>query len=1077
MPRRDDIKSILILGSGPIVIGQACEFDYSGTQACKALREDGYRVILVNSNPATIMTDPDVADRTYIEPVTADTVIGILEKERPDAILPTLGGQTGLNTAVQVAERGALEKYGVELLGARVDVIRRAEDRLEFKEAMHAVGLDLPKSGVARTIEEARAVLAEVGLPCVIRPSFTLGGQGGGIAWNREEFEEICSGGLALSMVHEVLVEESVLGWKEFELEVMRDRADNCVIVCSIENLDPMGVHTGDSITVAPQQTLTDREYQRMRDAAFKCIRAVGVETGGSNVQFAVNPEDGRQVIIEMNPRVSRSSALASKATGFPIARIAAKLAVGYTLDEVPNDITRKTPACFEPAIDYCVVKVPRFAFEKFPDANPALTTTMKSVGEVMAIGRTFPEALQKALRGLEAGRQGLGLDRKDLLLRGGTIPEEEIRAKLATPNAERIQWLRYAMKCGWSAERIAKTTGIDAWFLEGIASIVRMEEELRAHSRVEDVPHDLLREAKRKGFGDAQLATLWDQDEMAVHRDRLKRGIKATFKVVDTCAAEFEAFTPYYYSTYEDEDEVRLSKKKRVVILGSGPNRIGQGVEFDYCCVHAALALREKGYETVMVNSNPETVSTDYDTSDLLFFEPLTREDVLNVWERLDPVGVVVQLGGQTPLNIARGLQEAGVRVLGTSVESIDLAEDRDRFAETLRSLGLQQAENGMASSIQEAEAIADRIGYPVLVRPSYVLGGRAMEICYDRAQLHTYVAQAVDVSAGRPVLVDDFLEEAIEIDVDCIADGETSVVAAVMEHIEEAGIHSGDSACSIPPATLAPAIQDEIRRATIALAGALKVRGLMNVQYAVRQDVLYVIEVNPRASRTVPYVSKAIGVPLAKYAARIMLGEKLKDIGFTAEPGVDHVSVKQPVFPFNRFPGVDTVLGPEMKSTGEVMGIDYTFGGAFARALLGAGVDLPDKGTVFLSVRRADRAAARILGRKLVALGFRLVSTEGTAAALLEEGIEVEVVRKIREGRPNAVDLLKDGKIDFVVNTPSGKGARTDEGRIRALTVARGIPCITTLSGASAAVRGIEARRKGGLEVRALQDYFPKR
>jgi carbamoyl-phosphate synthase large subunit len=1075
MPRRDDIESILIIGSGPIVIGQACEFDYSGTQACKALREEGYRVLLINSNPATIMTDPEVADRTFIEPVTADAVIGILEKERPDAILPTLGGQTGLNTAVQVAERGALEKYGVELLGARVDVIRRAEDRLEFKEAMTKVGLDLPRSGIARSMEEARRVLEEVGLPCVIRPSFTLGGQGGGVAWNREEFEEICAGGLALSMVHEVLIEESVLGWKEFELEVMRDRADNCVIVCSIENVDPMGVHTGDSITVAPQQTLTDREYQRMRDAAFRCIRAVGVETGGSNVQFAVDPRTGRQVIIEMNPRVSRSSALASKATGFPIARIAAKLAVGYTLDEVPNDITKRTPACFEPAIDYCVVKVPRFAFEKFPDANPALTTTMKSVGEVMAIGRTFPEALQKALRGLEDGRAGLGLDRQDPLLRGGSLPEEEVRGKLTTPHGQRIHWIRLALKSGWTAAAIAEATGIDPWFLEGIASVVRVEDRLRAFRAARDLPDDLLREAKRKGFGDAQLAALYGEDEMAVRAERLRRGIRATFKVVDTCAAEFEALTPYYYSTYEEEDEVRLSPRKRVMILGSGPNRIGQGVEFDYCCVHAALALREAGYETVMVNSNPETVSTDYDTSDLLFFEPLTREDVLNVWERLAPEGVVVQLGGQTPLNIARGLQEAGVRVLGTSVESIDRAEDRDQFAAMLRRLGLRQAENGMASSVEEAERIAARIGYPVLVRPSYVLGGRAMEICYDRAQLHTYVGRAVEVSAGRPVLVDDFLEEAIEIDVDCIADGKDAVVVAVMEHIEEAGIHSGDSACSIPPATLSPVLQDEIRRATVALAKELGVRGLMNVQYAVRQDALFVLEVNPRASRTVPYVSKAVGRPVAKYAARIMTGETLAGIGFLEEPAVRHVSVKQPVFPFNRFPGVDTVLGPEMKSTGEVMGIDHTFGGAFARALLGAGVDLPDSGTVFLSVRKADRPAARILGRRLAQLGFKVVSTEGTGAALREDGVEVEIVRKIREGRPNALDYLKDRRIDFVVNTPSGKGARTDEGRIRAFTVTRGIPCITTLSGASAAVRGIEARRKGGLEPRALQDYFP--
>jgi carbamoyl-phosphate synthase large subunit len=1077
MPRRDDLESILIIGSGPIVIGQACEFDYSGTQACRALREEGYRVLLINSNPATIMTDPEVADRTYIEPVTADAVIGILEKERPDAILPTLGGQTGLNTSVQVAESGALEKYGVELLGARVEVIRRAEDRLEFKEAMRAVGLDLPRSGIARSMEDARRVVEEVGLPCVIRPSFTLGGQGGGIAWNREEFEEICAGGLALSMVHEVLIEESVLGWKEFELELMRDRKDNCVVVCSIENLDPMGVHTGDSVTVAPQQTLTDREYQRMRDAAFRCIRAVGVETGGSNVQFAVDPRTGRQVVIEMNPRVSRSSALASKATGFPIARIAAKLAVGYTLDEVPNDITRKTPACFEPAIDYCVVKVPRFAFEKFPDANPVLTTTMKSVGEVMAIGRTFPEALQKALRGLEAGRQGLGLDRKDLLLRGGRLPDEEIEPKLASPHADRLQWLRYAMRSGWSVERVAKATSIDPWFLEGIARIVAVEDRLRSFRTAAEVPDDLLREAKRHGFGDAQMATLWGEDEMAIRRERLRRGIRATFKVVDTCAAEFEALTPYYYSTYEDECEVRPSDRRRVVILGSGPNRIGQGVEFDYCCVHAAMALRAAGYEAVMVNSNPETVSTDYDTSDLLFFEPLTREDVLNVVERLEPEGVIVQLGGQTPLNIARGLQEAGVRILGTSVESIDRAEDRDQFAELLRRLGLRQAENAMAASVPEAEAAAERIGYPVLVRPSYVLGGRAMEICYDRAQLHRYVAEAVEVSAGRPVLVDDFLEDAIEIDVDCLADGEDAEVAAVMEHIEEAGIHSGDSACSIPPATLPPPLREEIRRAAVALAKELSVRGLMNVQFAVQEDRLYVLEVNPRASRTVPYVSKAVGRPLAKFATRIMMGERLAALGPLGETGLSHVSVKQPVFPFNRFPGVDTVLGPEMKSTGEVMGIDHTFGGAFARALLGAGVDLPDAGTVFLSVRRQDRAAARILARRLVQLGFSIASTEGTGAALREEGLEVVVVRKVREGRPNALDLLKDGRIDFVVNTPSGKGARTDEGRIRAFAVTRGIPCITTLSGASAAVRGIEARRKGGLEVRALQDYFPAR
>jgi carbamoyl-phosphate synthase large subunit len=1077
MPRRTDIESILIIGSGPIVIGQACEFDYSGTQACKALREEGYRVLLVNSNPATIMTDPEVADRTYIEPVTPEVVVRILEKERPDAILPTLGGQTGLNTAVRVAESGALEKYGVELLGATVEVIRRAEDRLLFKETMRGVGIDLPRSGVARSMEDARRILEEVGLPCVVRPSFTLGGQGGGIAYNRDEFEDICSGGLSLSMVHEVLIEESVLGWKEFELEVMRDRADNCVIVCSIENLDPMGVHTGDSITVAPQQTLTDREYQQMRDAAFRCIRAVGVETGGSNVQFAVNPADGRQVIIEMNPRVSRSSALASKATGFPIARIAAKLAVGYTLDEVANDITRKTPACFEPAIDYCVVKVPRFAFEKFPDANPVLTTTMKSVGEVMAIGRTFPEALQKALRGLEAGRQGLGLDRKDLLLRGGALPEDDIRAHLVEPQAERIQWLRYALRSGWSVDQVAEASRIDRWFLGGIQRLSAIEDRLREKGAVEELDDGLLRDAKRAGFGDAQLALLYGQDEVVVRRDRLRRGIVPTYKLVDTCAAEFEAFTPYYYSTYEDEDETRTSSRRRVMILGSGPNRIGQGVEFDYACVHAALALRAAGFETVMVNSNPETVSTDYDTSDLLFFEPLTLEDVLNVHDRLKPEGVIVQLGGQTPLNLARGLQAAGVNILGTSPESIDRAEDRDRFAALLGKLGLRQAENGMAASVEEAAAIAERIGYPVLVRPSYVLGGRAMEICYDRASLEQYVTTAVEVGAGRPVLVDDFLEEAIEVDVDCVADGRTAVVAAVMEHIEEAGVHSGDSACSVPPATLRESMQDQIRKATVALAKELDVRGLMNVQYAIRQDTLFVLEVNPRASRTVPFVSKAVGVPVAKHAARIMVGATLAEIGFTREPVVSHTSIKQPVFPFNRFPGVDIVLGPEMRSTGEVMGIDRDFGGAFARALLGASIDLPDSGAVFLSVRKADRSAGVVLGRRLRELGFTIVATEGTCDALRAAGVEAEPVRKIREGRPNILDLLKDGKVAFVVNTPSGKGARTDEGKIRAFTVTRGIPCITTLSGAAAAARGIEARRRGGLEVRALQDYFPRK
>ncbi|MCE9635915.1 MAG: carbamoyl-phosphate synthase large subunit [Planctomycetes bacterium] len=1075
MPRRDDIHSILIIGSGPIIIGQACEFDYSGTQACKALREEGYRVILVNSNPATIMTDPEIADRTYIEPITWQAIEKIIVKERPDAVLPTLGGQTGLNAAIDLHEHGVLKKYGVQLLGAQIDVIRRAEDRQLFKDAMLEIGLDLPKSRVVRSLDEAMAALEDIGLPCILRPSFTMGGTGGGIAFNREEFREIAQLGIDLSPVHETLVEESVLGWKEYEVEVMRDHADNCVIVCTIENFDPMGVHTGDSITVAPIQTLTDREYQRMRDAAFACIRKIGVETGGSNIQFATDPKTGRMIVIEMNPRVSRSSALASKATGFPIAKIAAKLAVGYTLDEIGNDITRKTPACFEPSIDYVVVKIPRFAFEKFPDADSTLGSQMKSVGEAMAIGRTFKEALQKALRSTEEGRQGLGLDKKDLLARGGTIPRDELIGKLARPNSERIRWIRYAMKCGMSRDEIQRHTSIDPWFLVQLEQLVETEDELRAYSGIADVPTPLLRRAKREGFADAQFAYLFREDPMDVRAERIRRGVLPTYKLVDTCAAEFEAATPYYYSTWEDECEARVSDKKKIMILGSGPNRIGQGVEFDYCCCHAAFALRDAGFETIMVNSNPETVSTDYDTSDLLFFEPLTLEDVLNIHDRLKPWGTIVQFGGQTPLKLAQGLENAGVRIIGTSPHSIDLAEDREEFAKILDQVGLRQSPNGMASSLDDALNVTRRIGYPVLVRPSYVLGGRGMRICYDDQSIEQYVKSGVEIGEDRPVLLDRFLEDAIEVDVDAVSDGDRVVVAAVMEHIEEAGVHSGDSQCSIPPSTLSREMQAEIRRATVDLALALKVLGLMNVQYAIQKGVLYVLEVNPRASRTVPYVSKAIGHPIAKIAARVMAGATLDELGFIAAHVPVHNSVKGPVFPFNKFRGVDTVLGPEMQSTGEVMGIDADLGVAFAKSLMAAGVKMPyGGGTVFLSVRDSDKPTAVHIGRELVRLGYRIVSTHGTRNALLESGVDCDAVNKVQAGRPNVLDLLTDKKIDLIINTPSGRGPRTDEGRIRAAAVQHGIPCITTLSGAAAAIHAIERIRARGFDVKALQDYF---
>ena len=1081
MPRRDDIKKILIIGSGPIVIGQACEFDYSGAQACKALREEGYEVVLVNSNPATIMTDPDMADRTYIEPITWQYVQKIIEEERPDALLPTLGGQTGLNTAMDLARRGILQQLGCELIGANEKVIAKAEEREAFKQAMVKIGLNVPKSTVVHDIDEARAAVREIGLPIVIRPSYTLGGSGGGIAYNRDEFEDKVRNGLSLSPVNEVLLEESIIGWKEYEMEVMRDIADNVVIVCSIENFDPMGVHTGDSITVAPAQTLTDKEYQRMRDATIACIREIGVETGGSNVQFGVDPKNGHMVIIEMNPRVSRSSALASKATGFPIAKIAAKLAVGFRLDEIPNDITRETMACFEPTIDYVVTKIPRWTFEKFPEADPTLTVQMKSVGETMAIGRTMTESLQKALRGLEIGHFGLGGGKKDLWGTPSQPTDDEIQRKLSVPNEERVFYLRYAFKAGMSVERMYDLTGIDPWFLNTIRQIIGVEDEIRAVERLEDADEQLLRRAKRHGFSDKQLAFWWDTTEMEARQYRKKLGIEATFKQVDTCAAEFEAHTPYYYSTYEQEDETPARKpgRKRIMILGGGPNRIGQGIEFDYCCCQASFALEELGIDSIMVNSNPETVSTDYDTSDLLFFEPLTTEDVLNICDRLQPDGVIVQFGGQTPLNLARGLEAAGVNIIGTSPDMIDAAEDRERFQAILRKLGLRQPPNGIATDIEGARLAAERIGYPILVRPSYVLGGRAMEICYDEGSLVKYMNEAVDASPGHPVLIDKFLEDAIEVDVDAISDGETTLIGGVMEHIEEAGVHSGDSACVLPPHSLPESVIDEIKQATYKLADELQVRGLMNIQYAIktegdRHDV-YLLEVNPRASRTIPFVSKSIGRSLAKIAAKVMAGVSLKEQGVTDEIWPEHTSVKESVFPFNRFAGVDIILGPEMRSTGEVMGIDKKFSMAFAKSQIAAGNTLPREGTVFISMASNHKQTMIEPARKLREMGFKIVSTEGTANTLREAGIEVETVKKIQEGRPNLLDSLANDEIQFVFNTPSGKGARTDEGKIRAATVTHGVPCTTTVSGCLAVVRALEASAENPVpKVRALQDWM---
>jgi carbamoyl-phosphate synthase large subunit len=1081
VPRRDDIHKILLIGSGPIVIGQACEFDYSGTQACKALREEGYKVVLVNSNPATIMTDPDMADRTYIEPLTWQIVEKIIAKERPDAILPTLGGQTGLNLAMDLTREGVLEKYDVEMIGARADVIAKAEEREQFKTAMGKIGLEVCRGETVHTLEHARRVLEMVGLPCVVRPGFTMGGSGSAIAYNRSDFEELVRRGLDQSPISEVLIEESVAGWKEYEMEVMRDMDDNVVIICSIENFDPMGVHTGDSITVAPAQTLTDKEYQRMRDASIAVIREIGVETGGSNIQFAIEPHTGRMIVIEMNPRVSRSSALASKATGFPIAKIAAKLAIGYRLHELANDITRKTKACFEPTIDYVVTKIPRFAFEKFPEADATLTTQMKSVGETMAIGRTFKESIQKALRGLEVGSFGLGCDKKDLWNTPLQPEPEEIRSKLSVPNAERIWYLRYALKSGMTIQEIHDISYIDPWFLDQLAQIVELEEELTARVSIQNVDDALLRKAKQFGFADRQLATIWGNSEMDIRNIRKSRGIVATFKSVDTCAAEFEAYTPYFYSTYEDEDETppKPADTRRIMILGGGPNRIGQGIEFDYCCCHASFALRELGIESVMVNSNPETVSTDYDTSDLLFFEPLTTEDVLNIFDRVQPDGVIVQFGGQTPLNLARALENAGVPIIGTSVDTIEDAEDREKFQQLLEELGLKQPPNAIVRNMNQARTEAAKVGFPALVRPSYVLGGRAMEICYDQQQFERFVAEAFVVAQGQPVLIDRFLEDATEVDVDAISDGEDVIVTGIMEHIEEAGVHSGDSACAIPPYSLPGPVVQEIRDATKALARRLRVVGLMNVQYAVKREdgkpIVYVLEVNPRASRTIPFVAKATGVPIAKLAAKVMAGKTLKELGIDREPIPSHVSVKESVFPFRKFAGVDIVLGPEMRSTGEVMGISERFSLAFAKSQLAAGVVLPDVGRIFLSVTSRHKEAMVPLAKRLAAMGYELIATEGTARRLEEEQIPVCRVKKIAEGHPNLLDHLIDGTVSLVINTPSGKGARTDEGRIRASAVQHGVPCITTIQAAEAAVVAMEALREAPLSVQAMQDRFP--
>ncbi|MDD5519441.1 MAG: carbamoyl-phosphate synthase large subunit [Kiritimatiellae bacterium] len=1076
MPKRTDIKKIMLIGSGPIVIGQACEFDYSGVQACKSLKEEGYEVVLINSNPATIMTDPEFADRTYIEPLNADILQEIIRRERPDALLPTLGGQTALNLAIEIHDKGILKRYGVEMIGAKADVIRKAEDRLLFKKAMQNIGLDLPVSASCRSLEEACKQRDSIGkFPLVIRPGFTLGGTGGGIAYNEKEFIEIVTRGLFYSPISEVLIEESVLGWKEFELEVMRDSRDNCVIVCSIENFDPMGIHTGDSITVAPAQTLTDREYQKMRDASIAVMREIGVDTGGSNVQFALNPENGRMVIIEMNPRVSRSSALASKATGFPIAKIAAKLAVGYTLDEIRNDITKETPACFEPAIDYVVTKIPRFAFEKFTAADDTLSTQMKSVGETMSIGRTFKQSFQKALRSLETGRAGFGADGKDKPFE--KMNDEEIKALLVRPTARRVFVIRAAFKRGWSVEKINKLTGIDPWFLRHLEELAAYEEEIRKVKSVSGLVKDiaLFRQAKEFGYSDRQIAYLLKSTEDDIRTAREKMGLLPSYGLVDTCAAEFTAYTPYFYSTYDDITDNKPSDRKKVMIIGGGPNRIGQGIEFDYCCVHASFALKDVGIETIMVNSNPETVSTDYDTSDRLYFEPLTLEDVLSIYRNEKCWGAIVQFGGQTPLNLARSLERNGVNIIGTSPDSIEIAEDRKFFKDLVTRLKIKQPESGIATRIEEAIEIAERIGYPVLMRPSFVLGGRAMAIVYDGEMLKKYMTEAVQVSEERPILIDDFLEHALEVDVDCISDGETSVIGAIMEHVELAGIHSGDSACTIPAPSLPAKIKDIIRQHTFALARELKVCGLMNIQYAIQNDEVYVLEVNPRASRTVPFVSKAIGVPLAKLAALVMAGFKLKDLGFTKEIQPRHWSVKEAVFPFIRFPGIDVILSPEMKSTGEVMGIDSTAGVAFLKSQVAAGNSIPLAGNVFLSVRDEDKKEMIPLAKRLLDLGFTIYATLGTSTVLRNNGIKSHAIFRISKGRPNVIDLIEEKNVAWIVNNPSsGAEPQMDEKMMRAHAVIRGIPITTTIDGLGAAINGLEMLREiKRMEVSSLQEY----
>jgi carbamoyl-phosphate synthase large subunit len=1069
MPKRNDIKKILIIGAGPIIISQACEFDYSGTQACKALKEEGFEVILINSNPATIMTDPETADRVYIEPVTPDTLCKVIRAERPDAVLPTLGGQTALNTAIEAAKTGIFEEYNVELIGASIEAINKAEDRELFRDAMNKIGLRIPKSGFAHNFAEVADVAKKIGFPLIVRPSFTLGGTGGGVAYNMEELNRVAKSGLDASLISQIQLEESVLGWKEYELEVMRDHADNVVIICSIENVDAMGVHTGDSITVAPTQTLSDKEYQVLRDASIAIIREIGVDTGGSNVQFAVNPENGDVIVVEMNPRVSRSSALASKATGFPIAKIAAKLAVGYTLDEIPNDITGETMACFEPSIDYCVVKIPRWTFEKFPEAQDVLTTAMKSVGETMAIGRTFKEAFQKGLRSLEIGRAGFGADGKDLL--PDSVAGTDLEYHLSTPNSQRLFYIKYALKHNMPITMLYELTHIDPWFLHQMKQIVDMENQIKLAGK--NLPKDLLKKAKKYGFSDRQLAHLTHLTEKQVEQERKMLGLVPVYKLVDTCAAEFKAVTPYYYSTYETECEARVSDRKKVIILGGGPNRIGQGIEFDYCCVHASFALKEEGVESIMVNSNPETVSTDYDTSDKLYFEPLTHEDVLHIVEKEKPFGVIVQFGGQTPLNLATGLQKAGVPIIGTSPESIDRAEDRDLFQAMMDKLGLRQPENGIAHSYAEALAVAREIGYPVMVRPSFVLGGRAMKIVYDESDLEAFFELAVQASPDKPVLIDKFLEEAFELDVDAISDGETTVIGGMMEHIEEAGIHSGDSACVLPPYSIDPHHIDEMADAARAIAKELQVKGLMNIQFGIMNDTVYVIEVNPRASRTIPFVSKAIGVPLAKLATQVMLGKTLKELGFTQQVIPPYYCVKEAVMPFDRFENVDPVLGPEMKSTGEVMGIDMDLGAAVAKAQIAAGQKLPEQGTVFISVQDRDKEAALPVAKEFHDMGFTIMATRGTAAFLEENQVPATPVKKVSAGRPHVVDAVKNKEIQLILNTGATSQTQRDGYEIRRAAIKYKIPYATTTDGTRAILSAIKALKKESLSVKPIQEY----